>query len=225
MASKADPAGLYGRLGLKATADLAAIKRAFKNLALSNHPDQGGNDEAFQAIRHAYDVLVDPERRRRYDETGDASEKAPNNAHAALWGLIGSILGDAIGKAVQQDKDPSKIDLVSVIVNVLERRSDEIRESVTGAQRAKTLYAKIVGRFKRKKADAEPNVLDTIARAHLASLDNNIAQLSEQLAQNQAAIDILKDYKFEFDQDMMRSQLMPQFILRPTSTFTGTASS
>ncbi|EFN51529.1 hypothetical protein CHLNCDRAFT_15591, partial [Chlorella variabilis] len=47
------------------------IKRAFRRAALRWHPDkQHGKRQArekFQAIRVAYDVLRDPDRRRAYD--------------------------------------------------------------------------------------------------------------------------------------------------------------
>ena len=53
------------------------IKKAFRKLALKNHPDHcKGSDEEiqqaekdFRVLREAYEVLVDPVRRRRYDLT------------------------------------------------------------------------------------------------------------------------------------------------------------
>merc|ERR1719253_450620 len=74
------PAGqeedLYSILGVSKDADVDTIKRAYKKLALANHPDKNLGDEAatqrFQQIGHAYSVLSDEKKRARYDRTGEA---------------------------------------------------------------------------------------------------------------------------------------------------------
>lgn len=48
------------------------IKRAYRTLALRNHPDKGGDAETFKKIAAAYAVLSDAEKRRVYDATGQA---------------------------------------------------------------------------------------------------------------------------------------------------------
>ncbi len=45
------------------------IKQQFRRLALQHHPDKAGSPERFQAIREAFEVLKDPERRFHYDKT------------------------------------------------------------------------------------------------------------------------------------------------------------
>ena len=55
-------------------ADQAAIKQAFRRLARQYHPDVKPNDKAaearFKEINEAYEVLSDPEKRRRYEQFG-----------------------------------------------------------------------------------------------------------------------------------------------------------
>ena len=55
-------------------ADQATIKQAFRRLARQYHPDVRPNDKAaearFKDINEAYEVLSDPEKRRRYEEFG-----------------------------------------------------------------------------------------------------------------------------------------------------------
>lgn len=64
----------YVLLGLERDASAAAIKRAYRRLARRLHPDiNPGDREAaarFQQILDAYEVLIDPDRRRRYDAGG-----------------------------------------------------------------------------------------------------------------------------------------------------------
>ena len=62
---------LYGTLGIGRTADCEEIRAAFKKLAKNHHPDiAGGENETFNSIRKAYDLLMDPKKRGAYDEYG-----------------------------------------------------------------------------------------------------------------------------------------------------------
>jgi DnaJ-class molecular chaperone len=64
----------YRVLGVPKTADAKAIKSAFRRLAREYHPDVNKdkpNAEArFKEINEAYEVLGDPEKRKKYDELG-----------------------------------------------------------------------------------------------------------------------------------------------------------
>ena len=72
----APPAGpdLYAALGVAPGAAAAQLKRAYRTLAMRNHPDKNPGDEAcakrFALISHAYGVLSDPARRAFYDDNG-----------------------------------------------------------------------------------------------------------------------------------------------------------
>ena len=61
---------LYEVLGIEPTATLDQIKRAYRKLAAELHPDHGGDADTFADVAKAYEVLGDPERRARYDATG-----------------------------------------------------------------------------------------------------------------------------------------------------------
>ena len=54
----APDASAWSVLGLAPGASLADVRRAFQRRALETHPDQGGEAEAFQAVRRAYEKLV-----------------------------------------------------------------------------------------------------------------------------------------------------------------------
>jgi len=63
----------YRILGVARNADDKAIKSAYRKLARKHHPDVSkgaGAAEKFKEINEAYEVLSDPEKRRRYDSLG-----------------------------------------------------------------------------------------------------------------------------------------------------------
>ena len=57
----------YETLGVNKNSSQDEIKKAFRKLSLKHHPDRGGNNEKFQKINAAYEVLKDPTKRQQYD--------------------------------------------------------------------------------------------------------------------------------------------------------------
>ena len=63
----------YAALGVPVDADLAQIKKAYRKLARTNHPDVSkapGAEARFKDAAEAYATLKDPEKRAAYDELG-----------------------------------------------------------------------------------------------------------------------------------------------------------
>jgi DnaJ-class molecular chaperone len=64
----------YEILGVSKTAGADEIKKSYRKLARKHHPDINPGDKAseekFKEINEAYEVLSDPEKRKRYDQLG-----------------------------------------------------------------------------------------------------------------------------------------------------------
>lgn len=64
----------YKTLGLDKKATQAEIKKKFRKLAIKYHPDKNPDDATseakFKEANEAYEVLGDPEKRKKYDELG-----------------------------------------------------------------------------------------------------------------------------------------------------------
>lgn len=84
----------YKILGVPRTATTAEIKKAFRKLARTHHPDAGGDEAKFKEINEAYEVLSDDKKRELYDQYGTANE----NQIPQGWGGGGAVdFGDIFG--------------------------------------------------------------------------------------------------------------------------------
>jgi curved DNA-binding protein len=72
----------YETLGVPRTASQDDIQRAYRRLARQYHPDVNhdpGAEDRFKDVSEAYDVLSDPETRRRYDAFGADFRQVPED--------------------------------------------------------------------------------------------------------------------------------------------------
>ena len=103
-------ADYYETLGVARDADAAALKSAFRKLAMQHHPDRNpgdaGAEAKFKEINEAYAVLSDPDKRATYDRFGKAGLNGAGmgggGASAADFadvfeGVFGDMFGEIFG--------------------------------------------------------------------------------------------------------------------------------
>jgi DnaJ family protein A protein 2 len=65
-----DTTKLYETLEIDKNADAKDIKKAYRKLSRTHHPDKGGDEHKFKEINAAYEILSDPDKKAAYDKYG-----------------------------------------------------------------------------------------------------------------------------------------------------------
>ena len=97
----------YKVLGVEKKATPEEIKKSYRKLARQYHPDRNPGDakseERFKEISEAYDILSDPEKRKKYDRGGSVFAGGPpfggGAGGTADPGGFSDIISDLFGNA------------------------------------------------------------------------------------------------------------------------------
>ena len=96
----------YEVLGVERDADDAALKKAYRRLAMKYHPDRNPDDESasekFKEAKEAFEVLKSPEKRAAYDQFGHAGVSGQGGfggggGNADINDIFGDVFGDIFG--------------------------------------------------------------------------------------------------------------------------------
>ena len=116
----------YRLLGVRPDATVLLIKKAYRKLAKQYHPDVNHASDAaerFREITEAYDTLIDPDRRRRYDRLhGTGHTSSGEDGESSGYYRTRDDTRTSTGSS-QRDSSP----MASRIIQVLEEIWMEIR--------------------------------------------------------------------------------------------------
>jgi curved DNA-binding protein CbpA len=169
---------LYETLGVPRDATAAQVRNAYRRLASELHPDRGGDADAFRAVQEAYDVLSDPRKRRRYDETGETS--ADRLAEESLTFAVAAF-DNALAQACREGR-AAYSDVVASAKNSLLSQSLEAKRALGEAEKARRQLVEAISRL----ADGHGAFLGH-AKSALDRLDADVLAIKAKIACLEAA--------------------------------------
>lgn len=119
---KKNPSDLYGLLGVDKGASEEDIKKSYRKLVLKFHPDRSlipESGEVLQTILNAYNTLVDPAKRARYDNDIRRPASFATTSRASDAFVFDRNYGNAFGRN-HTNVFESEFDLYSFIYNLNE---------------------------------------------------------------------------------------------------------
>lgn len=192
---------LYAELGLEKGCSPQDIKKAYRRLMKSSHPDApNGSREKYDRVSLAYSVLFDPIRRAHYDATGEIADKPADNVVSQLLAALSQLFGPAMDAVMQAGKAPEECDLVAIMIDKAEDALDGVDQRVAGLKKNMEMLEAIRDRFiVDEDEDAEepkPNHMLSIIRGQQAQCESTIKNMEAGARDLQAAKLYLQGVKF-----------------------------
>ncbi len=139
----------YEVLGVSRDADDATLKKAYRQIAKKYHPDMNPGDaeaeKKFKEASEAYAVLSDPEKRRQYDQFGQAAFDQGAGAEGGFGGfdfsgmdfndIFGDMFGDIFGGATGGGARRGRSQGPMKGMNIRRRVSISFEEAVFGCEK------------------------------------------------------------------------------------------
>ncbi|TCL94035.1 DnaJ-like protein [Rhizobium sp. PP-WC-2G-219] len=181
----------YAMLGVERDADEAAIKTAYRQVAKTAHPDQGGDVDAFGKLQAAYDLLRDPVRRKIFDDTGyDPQLADPRD----LKGLL--VIETLVNEVILDEREPGSFDPVAAMRR---RLSDDIVKSRFHILELERHRARVRQHMDRLGRRPEADVLGSMLRSRSQSIAEAIRSAEGQIEVIEQAYLMLEGYRYELE--------------------------
>lgn len=197
----------YATLNLPKDATPDQIERAYKRVAKKTHPDMpGGSNKAFADATKSKQLLLDPQRRAHYDQTGNADEPAPDNAATLPIGLIMNVIVQAAAGFAQGmiAVDPTAVPLLEHVRQQLVTTLKEIKQKKAVADKMAATLKAIEKRLKRKPRKSKKQtevspMLQLAVAAQAASAERDASKLDPMIEAHTTALELLDNWEFEPD--------------------------
>lgn len=186
---------LYETLGLEPEATPEEIKAAGRAKVKATHPDRpGGSADAFNKVQRALVVLRDPQKRAKYDETGDEGDQPEGSLEAEAM----SLLAQQFHVIVTQAHDIKYVDIVANMRRALAAASAHEKGQIAEIKVMIARFKEIRRRLSR--TDGKRNRLADLARNQEDSMREALRKTQRNIEVQQMASDMAKAYVYETDQ-------------------------
>jgi curved DNA-binding protein CbpA len=179
----------YEALGLvpgqPLTSDL--VEKAHRRARSEAHPDRaGGSAERMTAVNTARDILLNPDRKRRFDELGSLSSGPMTTEEQALM-----IIGNLFSSAVEKAPDYMKPSQIFVII------AQEISSGRSKALEAQRMHPKRLKRARKliNSMRCAP-LMRKALELRIAKLEREINEINQQVEIGNLMLKLMQSVEF-----------------------------
>ncbi len=183
---------LYEVLGVEPTADLKDIRYSYRKLAKANHPDRGGDPEVLRRVQLAYDVLSNPARRKRYDETG-ATDDPATREHQAGIDMMAQFVPSILKTMTMGNHSPATFDVVAELRVAIVKEKANASKVVAETEKHRKLIKGIAERL------PPDHPLTGLITGQLAVIDRNTLGARNAVAGCESALKLLEGVTYKLD--------------------------
>lgn len=191
---------LYKILKLKKTATQEQITAAYRKLALRWHPDRNSGSQAaaakFDEITKAYDIISDPAKRVRYDETGECDDRPANDFGDAVV-ILRMFYADTLRAIASRAGNAVYENVQGLMRQAISNKCDELNNALRKPRQQREEVKALMGRW--ETTEQTPNFLEQCTRDMMAGLEAHIASVEMDLDRHGRAFEVLKNFSFRFD--------------------------
>ena len=206
----------YKVFGIEKDATSKEIKKTYRRLSKQKHPDHGGTDAEFTLLSLCYAVLMDPDKRAYYDQTGGFKETTSidKSAQDLLRQLFSQSLGHYGEKIFQMDLMAT---LSQAIAQAIRQADNRIKTSQGVIKYNERVKAKL-----RREEDA-PDLFESVIDQKILTENQSIAECQEAKEIGQRAQKMLKMYGFDFimQENPYDNSCTSTSVRRPTTVTPG----
>jgi curved DNA-binding protein CbpA len=181
----------YDTLGVPKTASRDDIKRAYRRKSKAAHPDRGGDHREMVAVNRAYDTLSDPDKRSRYDQTGEDGAPGKSRDDMARDAVM-----QVFAAMVEQASDYDNV--VDMVERMLKANLDKIKGDIATSAKRVTKLERSAKRLKCKGGD-ERNFLGLLLADQIAKGKVGIENAKMGVAVMERAREMLSDFTWKTD--------------------------
>lgn len=179
---------LYLILGIGVNATNKEIKEAFRNKSKQYHPDIGGDEELFKKICEAYNILINEEKRSRYDDGEDPIDILKNDNNESLKVISELLLG------VLQHLDPDNNNIIKVMNDELDNNIKRLDDEIDKHEKIKTRLQKTIQNTIKK---GKSNLIKYLSDKHIKHIDIKIKDIKDARDGFKKAKKLLDNYEYD----------------------------
>ncbi|KQV65378.1 J domain-containing protein [Rhizobium sp. Root1220] len=181
----------YEILGVRRDATDDQVKAAYRRRAKTTHPDSGGDPEAFSRVQKAYELLLDPVRRKVFDDTGYDVELADP---VDLQALI--VIEKLVNQLTLDEREPGTFDPLARMRTDL---SEEMRKARFSKRELERHSSRIEHHLERLEKRPTTDILGSMLRARIKAIATAIGETEAKIKASERACEMLYDYSYEVD--------------------------